>query len=317
MIPIFVINLEFSKDRRASMERQLGSYGLPIRWIKGVDGNQQKRLRYDRLYPKARGCTLSHLKIYRIMRSENIQQALVLEDDAHIGEDFYWLVKEDALRNLQFDVVQIGSMPTREIQANRVEQQTVNKHYQICKFLGVGWHTTCYAIRNHYAQELLRHPYRHKIPIDYLMFHHKYNLRIPHLLHRTPSQYFYSSRLIERRVPHYKFSVDTGTPVSAVPVHGKHAPSVKKPPKTPEPPRRYTTYPVIMSAIKNNAFRNRNWLLKPWYRAYFWVLTGLPWQDRRKQIYPNRGRSHLLKMLAAYLLLVDWRRLPSIITRSK
>lgn len=101
---IFVINLKSDTVRRKKIQGQADALNLQIEFIDAVIGNNlsdselQKRV-YD--YPGCMltkgeiGCAFSHLTIYQKMVNENIEHALVLEDDAIIDSNIH-----DALRDV-------------------------------------------------------------------------------------------------------------------------------------------------------------------------------------------------------------------------
>ncbi len=86
-IPIYVINLEARKDRRANMETSLQTDR--VIYIKAVHGAEvedivHKKLHNNKLTKGEAGCALSHLKIYHEIVSKDIPYAIVFEDDIHI-----------------------------------------------------------------------------------------------------------------------------------------------------------------------------------------------------------------------------------------
>lgn len=96
-IPIFVINLARSAERRAHMEFQLHKLRLPFRIFPATDGRALSdaiiqaaaRGRDPGLYRKSFtvgevGCALSQLRVYETVLSENLPYALILEDDVFI-----------------------------------------------------------------------------------------------------------------------------------------------------------------------------------------------------------------------------------------
>lgn len=90
----FVINLERSTARRASIQQQLDAQGVEFEFVKAVDGatltdeylkqvcnyeelNKRPHLMHKGMY----GCILSHFHIYQRIVAENLPYALVMEDD--------------------------------------------------------------------------------------------------------------------------------------------------------------------------------------------------------------------------------------------
>ena len=104
-IPIAVVNLADSKERRSFMERQLQSFDVEYEMFPAVDGKKfsqhEQNLYCDK---KARkklycsltngeiACTLSHLRLYEKIVTENIPEMLVLEDDVLLKSTFFYII---------------------------------------------------------------------------------------------------------------------------------------------------------------------------------------------------------------------------------
>ena len=87
-IPIYWINLERSKYRRAKMEAQLNKYNIKNhKRIEAVDGNKLDFSKYKdncndiTVYELA--CTLSHIKAIKTAHNDNVDYALIMEDDCN------------------------------------------------------------------------------------------------------------------------------------------------------------------------------------------------------------------------------------------
>jgi len=100
MIGAYVINLDSAQVRRQRISGQLASLGIPFQIFPAVDGRalaeEEVARRYDaaaasmHYRPMSRGevgCALSHLGVYRKILDDGVGFALVLEDDASLGED--------------------------------------------------------------------------------------------------------------------------------------------------------------------------------------------------------------------------------------
>lgn len=94
---VFVINLDRAPDRLKKIDAELRRHGVRYRRIQAVDGKQlspeeikeNTTLSCGLFCTKgAIGCALSHRKAWETTVREGLQQVLVLEDDAHFGEDF-------------------------------------------------------------------------------------------------------------------------------------------------------------------------------------------------------------------------------------
>ena len=94
-IPVVVLSLPDCHDRRARVSAALDGLGLPFEFVDAVDGRRGLPPEYESQIdrPLARklgrnfsdvefACALSHINIYRRIVSENIDYALVMEDDA-------------------------------------------------------------------------------------------------------------------------------------------------------------------------------------------------------------------------------------------
>ena len=85
--PIFVVNLDSDKDRLKQIQRRADQLGLPIRRFPAVDISRLEEHEYvcdvnRKIDNGAIGCFLSHVGIYKEVISENIDNALILEDDS-------------------------------------------------------------------------------------------------------------------------------------------------------------------------------------------------------------------------------------------
>lgn len=90
-IPVFIISLARAADRREKISRHLQGLGIQFRIIDGVDGRALPAQRQRELLAPGQdyhagviGCYLSHLAAYQAIVDENIDAALVLEDDARL-----------------------------------------------------------------------------------------------------------------------------------------------------------------------------------------------------------------------------------------
>lgn len=95
-IPILVISLPDSTERRETVAARLDALSLPFEFVDAVDGrnglSEEHEAMVDRdgmnavrPYPMSDAefaCSLSHLKVYRRIVDDGIPHALVLEDDA-------------------------------------------------------------------------------------------------------------------------------------------------------------------------------------------------------------------------------------------
>ncbi len=111
MIPIYVINLARSPERRAFMAEGLARAGVSPEFITAVDGRACRSNRPPRaaLSRAETALVLSHRKAWRRLLRSGAEFAVVLEDDAHVGEGFAALLAAD-WRGLALDIVKLESL---------------------------------------------------------------------------------------------------------------------------------------------------------------------------------------------------------------
>ena len=101
-VPIWVLNLERDKEKRQFMEEQLHRFDVDYKIITAIDGKKLKESElafYSKkialrdfgreLTPGELGCALSHIKMWQLIVEENLDEVLILEDDAKIGRALF------------------------------------------------------------------------------------------------------------------------------------------------------------------------------------------------------------------------------------
>jgi glycosyl transferase family 25 len=117
MIPVYVLNLARSPQRRAFMAEGLARAGVTPQFVSAVDGRACRRP--PRVLSAAEtALILSHRKAWRRLLASEARHAVVLEDDAHVGEDFANLLKAD-WRAASFDLVKLETLFDRVWLARR------------------------------------------------------------------------------------------------------------------------------------------------------------------------------------------------------
>lgn len=156
---IFVINLARSTERRASMEKQLSQLNLDYEFIEAIDGSQ---LSYSDIITETKplnyalscgevGCALSHIKIYKKIKMENIPLALILEDDALVSS--VTVEALDEIENLNISKPTITLLTDGPTYIEKPLHQSQSNKHQLYKVL----EATCshgYVINNGAARKL-------------------------------------------------------------------------------------------------------------------------------------------------------------------
>lgn len=163
---IFVINLRRSVKRRDLISRQLDRLGLPYRIYEATDGkalDEQELRRHCgpqweqvNLTAGQIGCALSHYGVYQQMVAENIDTALILEDDLQLSPDLPLLLP--ALENqLRVDeIILLYFVPGRGCQVTRADEVALPQGYQLRFPMSIGnvLSATAYLLKNSTARKL-------------------------------------------------------------------------------------------------------------------------------------------------------------------
>ena len=165
--PIWVLNLERSRDRRSYMERQLNELNWRFEIVPAVDSRylgsedlkhystQEAMKTIQReLKPGEIGCALSHAKMWARIVAENIEEVLILEDDVTIKRELLDVLDTRStfpgdweLINFRTDVQKIPVGPP------------VYAGYRICHFQRYDNRTCAYFINTKGAKKLCDHVY--------------------------------------------------------------------------------------------------------------------------------------------------------------
>lgn len=110
--PIFVMNLDRSKDRWERASEEMKKAGLNVQRFSAVDGKKlsNEELMQDTtllarcLQPRGViGCYLSHRKFWKMVVRENISAAIIFEDDIQLIDNFKPQLIE-SLQSLNFHI---------------------------------------------------------------------------------------------------------------------------------------------------------------------------------------------------------------------
>lgn len=111
-MPVFIINLRRSTDRRAAMAGQCASLGIEPAFVDAQDGPATPQPE-GLLSRSELGCLLSHAGIWqRIVRDET-PVACILEDDCRLDADIVRLLGAIDRHRLQWDVALLGHHSSR------------------------------------------------------------------------------------------------------------------------------------------------------------------------------------------------------------
>lgn len=107
--PIYVVSLRHARERRRMIRDELNAVGLDFSFCDAVYGKKlsrkdQKLFSSFRTYknmgrdlhPNEKGCFLSHLSIWNRMVERKIDEAIILEDDINVDQEFARVVSDRA-----------------------------------------------------------------------------------------------------------------------------------------------------------------------------------------------------------------------------
>lgn len=106
MIPVFVISLIRSQDRRAMVAQQMGHLGIGFEFVDAVDGKELNKLNLGRVdFTLAKevcghelslgeiGCAMSHINLYEHIIANRVERCVILEDDIYLHMHFKAIVE--------------------------------------------------------------------------------------------------------------------------------------------------------------------------------------------------------------------------------
>ncbi len=125
MIPVFVISLTRSQDRRAMVMKQMEHLGIGFEFFNAVDGRALTVVDLGKVdFSLAReycghdlsraevGCALSHIRLYELIVAQGIERCVILEDDVYLHMHFKAIIETIVTCN-QADIV-VTATPSRE-----------------------------------------------------------------------------------------------------------------------------------------------------------------------------------------------------------
>lgn len=181
MIPVFIISLPESTERRTRITTIFDNLGIDFNFIDAVDGrgfdvpqhplyNASKRLACfgKHLTGGDLGCILSHKKIYQNMIDNNIDRALIFEDDILLRNDFFPVLKKILTITVPFDMVRFFGSPKLERLKFRHVYKLTDTHY-LDRHNGMpgGSHATLMTLNG--AKKILKHLDHIYLPIDAIL----------------------------------------------------------------------------------------------------------------------------------------------------
>lgn len=179
---IFLINLDKSSDRLARCQEFFAQFNIEFERIPAVYGKDLSEQEITSFYDADRnttgykkelgvgelGCYLSHVKCWQKIVDEELDYALILEDDFKLTESFNDFA-EIFPKLVDWDYVRIAYPPKSVAISDRVK---LNPTYDLVYYKKVPINTLAQAVSNSGAKKLLANSKKVFRPIDVDMKHY-------------------------------------------------------------------------------------------------------------------------------------------------
>jgi len=174
--PVYVINLDCAQDRMLSMDQQLCAIDVNYERIPAIKGNSLTETEINIEYSAALnkkyfradlslgeiGCYISHKNVWRKMVAENIEFAVILEDDMIIENNFIKLFSlTETLK--KYDLIKLAD--NRNHQPKKISK--LEQPFELINFTKIPNCATGYTINLAGAKKLLsREKFYRPVDID-------------------------------------------------------------------------------------------------------------------------------------------------------
>ena len=180
----YIVNLKDDIERRLHMEKQCANIGIKPIFIDAVYGLNLSNEEIDNVYieelaikllgrPLIRneiGCVLSHKKIYKILVQENIDYALIMEDDVEFSDDFLEVVSK-LTKNFprRWDIIALGNIvtPIARVKKSYVNSIKISAFYKLVRPVERFYGTQGYFISQSGARKLIKETQKIFLPADW------------------------------------------------------------------------------------------------------------------------------------------------------
>jgi glycosyl transferase family 25 len=152
-VEIFVITLKNSKERHESIKSQFYALNLSFNFFWGINGQELTKGEIDKYYDDKMakkcfgrslvlgeiGCALSHHFIYKKILDDNIDRAIILEDDSILKKDFVLVMNMLDGININKYVVKLDLQDNMHGFILPIHRIKLNENYEIQHSTTVGY----------------------------------------------------------------------------------------------------------------------------------------------------------------------------------
>jgi len=173
-IPIFVINLKQDTHKKKHMQEMAEQYGFEFSFIEAIYGKELAQDNVDeicrheeslkainrKLFRGEVGVALSQMSIYQKMLDENIQDAIIFEDDVIINENLFEVINAIDKFPQDWEIVLLGYH--RHFISNKFNRlsfrnrKKVSENFKIVRFTDVMDGAFGYIINQEGAKKMLK-----------------------------------------------------------------------------------------------------------------------------------------------------------------
>jgi hypothetical protein len=176
-IPIFYINLASRPDRRALMEEEFARLGITAERIEAVcadevsDADMRPHLDPHNPWALTRvevACVLSHKRAWRLLLERDLPEALVLEDDALLGDALPGFLRPGLAGELGADIVRLEATK-RKVRLGR-KLAVVSGRFAVRPLLSSTYGAAAYVISQAMVRRTLNDRFLDGTSVDNYMF---------------------------------------------------------------------------------------------------------------------------------------------------
>jgi glycosyl transferase, family 25 len=159
-LPIYVINLPTSVDRRRGMRKQFDEVGLKFEFVDAVYGAEltetelRRFVHYDTMIlgKNEFGCLLSHVKCWEKFLASDSEAAIICEDDIYVSANFVQCLEELWVPPDEICLIRLETMLATATAVRKPVQR--GKNFSVLRLLTTHAGAACYVINRVTAQML-------------------------------------------------------------------------------------------------------------------------------------------------------------------
>jgi GR25 family glycosyltransferase involved in LPS biosynthesis len=171
---VFYINLDERDDRKKFIKSQFDDLKIDGERISAVKKNDAIAISQKndlKLKPSEISITLSHIKCWEEILNQNIEQAIILEDDALLSKNFDAIIKRIECSNINFDLIRLEVRETNNLLFALPIWKTNSPHqYKLCRCYTKVTGLAGYIISSNFIRKIINSELLFSKPIDLALF---------------------------------------------------------------------------------------------------------------------------------------------------